>query len=178
MQTYNDFKSSSVNEALFAKLTSMFSKVTMLFKDPIKAKKSIDAAVISAGSKGGKFLPKSVKINETYMVAMGDGKNPANDFSIAFTKLADLPDGSGLFQISATTSSAMTKGLVGTDKIADLAKNSVMALISSVGFEKGKIATMIILKNIMPGGKEYVTKSFVVGAVPATVVQAVLSKQK
>ena len=186
MQSFNDFKfesivfneSNPINEGLFDKLASMFSKVSVMFKDQVKAKKSIDAAVTQAGTKGAKFTPKMVKVNDTYMVSMGDGKVPANDFSIAFTKVADMPDGSGLFQISATTSPAMLKGLVGTSAIEDLAKNNVMAIIAATGFEKGKIATMRIVKNVMPGGKDYVTKSLVVGAVPASAVQAVLSKQK
>ena len=59
----------------------------------------------------------------------------------------------------------MLKGLVGTTNMIDLAKNNVMAIIAPSGFEKGKLATMRILKNVMPGGKDYVTKSLVVATV-------------
>jgi len=168
----------AVNEGLFDKLSSMFAKFPTLFKDKEKLTKSVEATVTEAGDTGKKFIPKSVKENETYIVVMGDGKSAATDFSIAFTKLADLPDGSGLFQISGTTSPEMLKALVGSDKIEDLAKNNVMAMISPTGLEKGKVATMRILKNVMPGGKDYVTKSVMVGAVPQTAVDKTLAKVK
>lgn len=177
-KTYNDFKG-RLNEGLFDKLTAFYSAVATMFKDPMKAKKSIDAAVTEAGTTAAKFTPKMAKVNETFMVSMGDGKDPSMDFSIAFTKLADLPDGgSGLFQITGTTNMAMLKGLVGSENMLDLGKNNVMAIIATSGFEKGKVATMRIVKNILPGGKDYVTSSLVVGAVNATTVQEILSKQK
>jgi hypothetical protein len=110
-------------------------------------------------------------------VIMGDGKNSATDFSIGFSKLADLPDGSGLFQITGTTSPEMLKALTGTDKNEDLTKENVMALISPNGFEKGKVATMRLLKNITPG-KDYVTKSLVLGAVPVLDVEKKLTNLK
>jgi hypothetical protein len=112
------------------------------------------------------------------MVVMGDGKNSALDFNIAFTKVADLPDGSGLFQIAGTTSKEMLQALVKSDKIEELAKNSVMAMIAPAGFEKGKIATMKLLKNVLPAGKDYVTKALVQGTVPKTEVDKTLLKIK
>lgn len=166
-----------VNEGLFDKLASMFSKVTSYFKEPDKLKKGVDATLTQEGDKAKKFIPKAVKANETYMVVMGDGKNSAADFSIAFTKLADLPDGSGLFQISGTTSTEMLKALTGTENVEDLAKNNVMAMISANGFEKGKVATMRLLKNITPG-KDYVTKSLVQGAVSGLAVEKTMTKIK
>jgi hypothetical protein len=92
------------------------------------------------------------------------------------TKLADLPDGSGLFQITGSSSPQMIKALSGSDKIEELAKNSVMAMISPMGLEKGKVATMKLLKNILPGGKDYITKTFVQGVVPMTAVEANMKK--
>jgi endonuclease III-like uncharacterized protein len=92
--------------------------------------------------------------------------------------MADLPDGSGIFQISGTTSPEMLKALAGSDKIEDLSKNSVMAIIAPAGFEKGKPATMRLLKNIVPGGKDYVTKSVMVGAVSEIEVEKTLAKVK
>lgn len=177
-KTYKDFKG-QLNEGLFDKLTSFFTAVATMFKDPIKTKKAVDAAVTEAATTGEKFTPKMAKVNETYMVSMGDGKDPGMDFSVAFTKLADLPDGgSGLFAITGTTNMAMLKGLVGSENVLDLGKNNVMAIIAPSGFQKGKVATMRIVKNIMPGGKDYVTSSLVVGAVNSTVVQPILTKQK
>lgn len=100
------------------------------------------------------------------MVVLGNGKEAATDFSIAFTKLADMADGSGLFQITGTTSPEMLKALVGTDKVEDLALNSVMALVSSTSFTTGKPATIKLIKNMLPGGKDYLTKALFMGAVP------------
>jgi hypothetical protein len=181
MITFNDFifnKATPLNEGLFDKLTSMFVKIAAMFKDPMKIKKSVDAAVTEAGIKGANFIPKNVKVNETYILSMGDGKNPINDFSIALTKLAELPDKSNLFQISATTSQEMIKSLTGSPDLNDLARNNIMAIISSNGFERGKPTTMRIVKNILPNGKDYTTKSLLLGAVPSTAVQTLLLKQK
>jgi hypothetical protein len=167
----------TINEGLFDKLSTLFTKVTNFFSEPDKLRKGVDAALTDAGDKAKKFTPKIAKTSETYMVVMGDGKNSAADFSIAFSKLADLPDGSGLFQIAGTTSNEMLKALTGTEINEDLAKNNVMAIISPNGFEKGKVATMRLLKNITPG-KDYVTKSLVQGAVPALEVEKKLANLK
>ena len=169
---------SLVNEGLFDKLGSMFSKFTDLFKKPEDLNKSIQAAVTEAGDKAKKFFPKPVKINDTIMITMSDGKDNTLDFSIAFTKLCDLPDGSGLFQITGTTSPTMLKALTGSDKEGDLTKNTVMAMISSQGFQKGEPATMKILKNVFPNGQDYITKSLFTGAVPDSDVEKILAKSK
>jgi hypothetical protein len=166
----------AVNEGLFDKLTSMFSKFIPLFKDAEKLKKATTTTITQAGPKALKLIPKAYKPNESIMLVLGDGKNSALDFNISMTKLADLPDGSGLFQITGASSPQMIKALAGTDKIEDLSKNSVMAMISPMGLEKGKIATMKLLKNILPGGKDYVTKTFVQGVVPMIAVEANIKK--
>ena len=169
---------SPVNEGLFDKLGSMFSKLTELFKNPEKLIKSVQASVTEAGDKAKKFLPKPVKINDTVLITMGDGKNSALDFSIAFTKICDLPDGSGLFQITGTTSPTMLKALAGSNKEEDLTKNTVMAMISPQGFQKGEPATMKLLKNVLPNGQDYITKSLFTGAVPDADVEKMLAKVK
>ena len=169
---------SPVNEGLFDKLGSMFSKLTELFKNPEKLIKSVQASVTEAGDKAKKFLPKPVKINDTVLITMGDGKNSALDFSIAFTKICDLPDGSGLFQITGTTSPTMLKALAGSNKEEDLTKNTVMAMISPQGFQKGEPATMKLLKNVLPNGQDYITKSLFTGAVPDADVEKMLVKVK
>jgi hypothetical protein len=166
----------AVNEGLFDKLTSMFSKFIPLFKDAEKLKKATTTTITQAGPKALKLIPKAYKPNDSIMLVLGDGKNAALDFNISMTKLADLPDGSGLFQITGSSSPQMIKALAGTDKIEDLAKNSVMALIAPNGLEKGKVATMRLLKNILPGGKDYITKTFVQGVVPMMEVEATMKK--
>jgi hypothetical protein len=185
MKSFYEFRVESVivenetiNEGLFDKIFSAFGKVTNLFKSPDTLRKSVETAVTSAGDKANKLVPKMVKPNETSMVVMGDGKNSALDFTISFTKLADLSDGSGIFQITGSTSPEMLKALIGSEKNEDLAKNTVLAMISSVGLEKGKPATMKIFKNMLPGGKDYVTKSLVMGTTNSLEVEKVMAKIK
>lgn len=183
MKTYNEFKQdnssvfieSEINEGLFDKLSNMFSKITGMFKDKAKLAKGVDVAMQTAGKKSETFLPKTIKNGETYLVTMGDPKVPAKNFTISFTKLADLPDGtSSLFSITGSTSPEMLKALIGSDKVEDLGKNNVMAIIPISGFIKGKVATMRIVKNIIPGGKDYVTKAFVIGSVSGLSVEKAL----
>lgn len=168
----------AINEGLFDKLTNMFSRFTGIFKDSQKLQQGTVSTVTQSGDKGKKFDPKAYKPNQTVMVILGDPKVNGNDFTIAFTKLADMPDGSGLFQITGTTSVAMLKALVGSQDNADLAKNSVMAIIAPAGFVAKQPITMRILKNIMPGGKDYVTKNVMIGAAPMTEVEKTLQKMK
>lgn len=182
-ETFNEETSYSsmgepVNEKLFDKLKTVYSKITGLFKDKEKLTKAVQATVTDAGDKAKTFTPKQVKVGATTMVVLGDGKTAATDFSIAFTKLADMSDGSGLFQITGTTSPEMLKALVGTDKEEDLALNSVMALVSSASFAKGKPATIKLIKNMLPGGKDYLTKSLFMGAVPESEIEKTLAKVK
>jgi hypothetical protein len=170
-ETFNEDNSfetmgEAVNEGLFDKLKSLYSKVTNLFKDKEKLTKAVQATVTDAGDKAKTFSPKQVKVGVTTMIVLGNGKEAATDFSIAFTKLADMADGSGLFQITGTTSPEMLKALVGTDKVEDLALNSVMALVSSTSFTSGKPATIKLIKNMLPGGKDYLTKALFMGAAP------------
>ena len=178
MITFDEFKNNRVDEGLFDKLTGMFSKVTSLFKDPQKMQSSVDTTMDQLGDKTKKFAPKQAKVNESYIVQMGDPTKPETKFTMALTKLADLPDGSGLFQITGTTSKEMMKALVNSENVEDLTKNSVMAMISANGFEKGKTATMKLLNNVIPGGKDYITKTMVTGVVPSTAVQVNAAKTK
>jgi len=166
----------SLNEGIFDKLFSAFSRIGNFFKSPDTLKKSVETAVTNAGDKSKKFIPKTVKNNETVMVMMGDGKDSALDFTISFTKLADMADGSGLFQISGSTSPAMLKALIGTEKNEDLAKNVVLAIVGVNGMEKGKPVTMKIFKNMLPGGKDYVTKTLMMGYSTSVEVEKVMKK--
>jgi hypothetical protein len=178
MQESSQEDGDTLNEGLFDKLTAMFSKFTTLFKDKEKLKKATTTAMTEAGPKAAKFIPKATKPNESVMLVLGDGKNSALDFNVALTKLADLPDGSSLFQVSGSSSPEMIKALAGSDKVEDLAKNSVMAMVAANGFEKGRPATMKLVKNIIPGGKDYVTKMLVQGVVPSLAVETTIKKMK
>jgi hypothetical protein len=181
MITFDEFRNGgdAVNEGLFDKLTSMFSKITGLFKDPAKLDKGIESTMQQLGEgKTKKFIPKQAKASESFIIQMGDPKKPETKYSMSLTKLADLPDGSGLFQITGTTSKEMLKALTGSEKIEDLAKNNVMTMISANGIEKGKTATMKLLKNVIPGGKDYITKVPVIGTVPGKDVETNIAKVK
>ena len=164
-----------VNETFFS---GLFAKIAGLFKDKEKLTKSVEATVTEAGDKAKMFSPKTYKTGETVMVVLGDGKTASTDFSIAFTKMADLQDGNGLFQIVGTTSPEMLKSLAGSDKEEDLALNNVMAIVTPTSFTKGKPATMKLVKNMIPGGKDYLTKSVFVGAVTELDVEKTLTKIK
>lgn len=185
MKTFYEFRVSDfiiereeLNEGFFDKLFSAFSRIGNLFKDNDSLRKSVETAVTTAGDEAKKFIPKSAKAGETVMIMMGDGKNSAMDFAISFTKLADLQDGSGIFQISGSSNPVMLKALVGTDKVQELSKNPVLAMVDSTGMEKGKPVTMKLFKNMLPGGKDYVTKTLMMGATTATEVEKVMAKSR
>lgn len=182
-KTYNEFKNVSepedVNEGLFDKLFSWMASIGNMFKNPQTIQKSVDTTIANAGNAGLKNLnPKSVAIKETYFVVMGDGKDSKTNFSMSLTKIADLPDGSGLFSISGTSNPDMLKALTGTNVVSDLNKNSVMAIVSDKSFTKGSPITVKILKNIVPDGKDYVSKFLVTGIAPGTEVQKIYDKNK
>jgi hypothetical protein len=177
-KTFETFKQESLNEGLFDKLSNLFSRLFPVFKDPSKLMKSVQATVTQSGAKANKFIPKSLKPKDTVMMLMGDGKNIDMDFTILMAKLADLPDGSSLFQIVGTTSSAMLKALTGNVKIEDLTKNNIMAIVPEAGFVKGKPATMRLLRNVLPGNKDYVTQFLFQGSVMEIEVEKMLQKSK
>ncbi len=183
MVTFDEFKNGqgadTMNEGLFDKLIGMFSRITGLFKDPAKLDKSIESTMDQLGEgKTKKFIPKQAKPNESFIVQMGDPKKPESRYTMALTKLADLPDGSGLFQITGTTSKEMLKALTGSEKLEDLGKNSIRAMMPVGGIEKGKVITMKLLKNVIPGGKDYITKVPVIGTVPSKDVEMNITKTK
>ena len=165
-----------INEGLLDKLISFFTKIANIFKDPDKINKATSDALENAGKLSEKFLPTQTKVNGTAILKMGDGKNAKSDFTMALTKLADLPDKSVLFQISGTSSKDMLKMLVNSENVEDLGINSVMVIISPNGFEKGKPAVMKILKNMMPQGKSYVSKTALIGATTTEEVEKQMNK--
>ena len=166
----------TINEGFISGLISMFKKIVNMFKDPKILGKSVDAVNKELGEKSAKMVPKDVKVNNTVFVLFGDTNDKTTQFNVSLTKLADLPDNSGLFQISGTSSPTMLKALTGSSDINDLTANSVMAIITSFGLEREKPARMRILKNIVPGGKDYASKTMVMGIVPAELVQQTMNK--
>lgn len=179
MKSFCEFKGRDVlmNESVFSRLKGMFSKVTALFKDTNKLEKSITSTMEQLGDgKTSKFDPKQAKINDSFIVQMGDVSKPDTKYSMSLTKLAELPDGSSLFQITGTTSQEMLKSLANSDKVEDLVNNSAMVIMTTGGLEKGKTATLKLLKNVIPGGKDYVTEVPVMGTVPFKDVETNASK--
>ncbi len=168
----------AVDEGFLSWFTSMFKKIGAWFLKPDKLQKSVEATVTDMGDNFKHYYPKTSKPNETIYVLMGDGKDKGNNFTMALTKMASLPDDSGLFQITGTTSISMLKSLVNSDKNGLLTKNSVMAMIPKEGMEKGKPTTMKILKNIIPNGLNYTTKSFVMGVASGVNVDKKMSLLK
>ena len=179
-KSFKDFKNPMrINEGLFDKLFIWMNEIGAMFKNPDTIQKSVESVVTDAGQSSPKNLvPKNVAIKETYFIIMGDGKDSKTNFSLSITKMADLFDGSGLFSITGTTNPAMLKALVGSDNIIDLNKNSVMAIVSKDSFIKGKPITIKILKNMLPGGKDYVSEFQVTGIAPGTSVQEIFNKNK
>ena len=177
---FDEFYEESLNEAgVFDRSFSWLNKVGDMFKNPSTIQKSVEATITDAGNASAKnLIPNSVALKETYFIMMGDGKDPKTNFNMSLTKLAELNDGMGLFQITGTTNPDMLKALTGTNNILDLNKNSVMAIVSKESFVKGKPITVKILKNIMPGGKDYISKFLVTGIAPGMDVQKTYDKNK
>lgn len=173
----SDLGESTLNEGWFDKSLSFFTKLFNIFKDPATLKTSLEKTIIEEGDISKKFLPKNIKINDTYVLNMGDGESTETNFSIGLTKLANLPDGTFLFQISGTTSEEMLKALTGSTKIEDLVKSNVMAIITQNGFVEGKAPTMRLVKNILPPSKDYTTKALFLGAAPMTAIEQTIKTQ-
>ena len=178
-QTFNEFKEESINEGLFDKLLSWMNSIANLFNNPETVQQSVQAAITDAGDASPKaFDPKAAAQKSTYFIMMGDSKDANTNFSISLTKLADLPDGSGLFQFTGTTNTQMLKDLTGTGKITDLMTNDIMAIISPQSISVSKPADIKILKNIMPQGKDYISKYTVIGIAPGEAVTKTINKNK
>lgn len=170
--------SEPLDEGAFDKLANLYDKYLTSYKDETKLLKSLQAKVTEDGTKATKFLPKPLKVGDTVTFLMGDLKNPLGDYGMTLSKIADLPDGSTLFQIVGTTSEAMRKALVNSTLNEDFTKKTVMAIVPAAGYVKGKPATMKLLKNIFPDGKDYVTGSMFQGFSSQTNVETLLQKSK
>lgn len=166
----------NVNEANFlSKLFSYFSKFVAWFKDPMKLQDSITQALKDTeGKNPTHYDPKSTKIGNTVIIRMVDPKNSKSTTDWSLSKIAEMQDGTGIYQITGSTNAAMLKSLAGTDKQEDLAKNSVMAMIPPTGIDNGKPMTIKIVKNILPSGQDYISKTNVEAILPAATVEKAL----
>jgi hypothetical protein len=161
-----DSLSQNLNEGIFDSLKSIFGKIGSFFADSEKLNKQIDQAGAKAGQKDDKVAAKSIKAGSTIMVKLVDPEDETKKSVMSFTKLSDMPDGSGLFQISGSDSPEFLKSLL----IADVAKLNlvgVLAIIPQEGFLKDKPLTMRVYKNVNKEGKPTVTKLVVKAALPA-----------
>ena len=168
-QDFETFESNmvieSINEGFFDKLINLFASISKLFSDPEEVDKKVKNCIDNEEHKFIKFDPVSLKTGETQILSMRSEEDKRKRFSLALTKLANLPDKSVLFQISATSSKEMLKVLVNSENEKDLAKYSVMAIISSNGVEKDKPLRMRLLKSITKNGDDYVSTTVVHGVV-------------
>lgn len=166
-----------MNEGFFDKLLGFFNRIANMFKDPAKLSSAVSQASTELGDKATKvkYDPKMTKVGETVFIRMKDPKNEKNVTDWSLSKLADLQDGTGIFQITGSNNAAMLKSLTGSEKQEDLAKNSVMALVSNQGVETGKPMDIKIVKNILPGGQDYKSQTIVDSILPGTSVEKAMT---
>lgn len=180
MKSFNEHMEEQLNEGFFDKIFDFLKNIAGLFQRPEAVDKSVDNIVNQEGDTGMKNLdPKSIKVESTFFINLGFRKDgDSKSFSISLTKLADLPGGAGLFQITGTTNMDMLKALTGTTALEDLQKNNIMAIINNQSIVKDKKAIMKIVKNILPDGKDYTTETFVRGIIAGEKVEQELKNIK
>ena len=167
---YKDFNyvnsTQVINEGLFDSLKNLFAKMASMFKDTTNLYKQIDAAEVASGSKDDNVTCKSIKIGTTLFVKLENPSDDTKKLLLSFTKLADMPDGSGLFQITGTDSKEFMTAINITD-INNLNTVGVIAIISPSGFVKDKPISMRVYKNVSKDGKPTETDSVVKAALSA-----------
>lgn len=156
----------AINEGLFDALKGIFGKLGAMFKDTATLNKQVDAAAVTAGDKDNKVVPKSAKAGSTLIVKLQDPKDETKKLLISFTKLTDMPDGSGLFQLTGTDSPDFMKSL-GVKDVANLNAIGVMAIVDAAGFVKDEPLSMRVYKNLSKDGKPIVTTTVVKAALSA-----------
>lgn len=174
---YEDFVIESVqvkpvNEAMFDKLKSVFSKITQMFSDPKMLNKQMDQASAKAGTADDNVSSKAVKNGSTVLVRLVDPTDENVRSLISLTKLTDMPDGSGLFQLTGSDNEAFMSSL-GVSSVSNLVIVGVLAIVEPAGFRKDSSLSMRIYKNIQREGKPIVTE----GAVKATVAAEIVAKE-
>jgi|688.fasta_scaffold35077_5 hypothetical protein len=158
-----------LNEGLFDTLKSLFGKIGTMFKDTAVLNKQVDAAAVKAGATDDKVAAKTVKAGTTLIVKLQDPKDEAKKLLISFTKLADMPDGSGLFQMTGTDSPEFMKTL-GVKDVMNLNTIGVLAIIAAEGFVENEPLKMRVYKNLSKDGKEITTQTVVKAALSADTV--------
>jgi hypothetical protein len=88
---------------------------------------------------------------------------------LSLTKLADLPDGSGLFQITGSDNEDFLKSL-GATSISNLTIVGVLAIVDPAGFRKDTSLSMRVYKNVSKDGKPIITNGVVKVALDANVI--------
>ena len=169
METFNTFKETrknlrtkieSLNEGIFDTLATIFTRITAMFEDPTTLNFQIDQAAEAAGTKDDSIKPVEVKPGSTLIIRLVDKKTPTSKYLLSLTCLVVMPDGSGIYQISATDATEFLTTL-GVKNNTELNKVGVLAIIGTEGFVKDKPITMRIYKNIDKLGKPIVTSNFV-----------------
>jgi hypothetical protein len=161
-----------VNEGIFDTLKSIFFKITSMFDDSVKLNSQIDVASAKAGVSDDLVNAKTVKAGVTMLVRLQskpDGPdNTSKRVILSFTKLADLPDSSGLFQITGCDSTEFLQSL-GMKTIEELNKIGVLAILTD--FKKETPLTMRVYRNVGKDGKPVVTESLIQSTLSADVIQ-------
>ena len=158
--------STSLNEGIFDSLKSIYTRLQGIFRDTTTLNKQVDTLQAKTGEKDAKVAPKGIRAGSTLIVKLADPKNAESKSLLSMTKLADLPDGSGLFQISGSDSPPFLKAL-GVKDTATLELVGVMAIIAADGFIKGKPLSMRVYKGVTKDGKPTVTQTVIQAALNA-----------
>ena len=165
-----------LNEGLFDTLKNLYAKVQTLYNDPAVLQKQMMQAEVKAGAADDNISPKAVGNGTTVLVRLVESPDKAGNGKasiLALTKLGDLPDGTGLFQITGSDSAEFLQ-VLGFNNIAQLNASGVLVLIGPEGFKTDRPLTMRVYKNISKEGTPSVTKAVVRSTLNADVV----SKEK
>jgi len=167
VENFSMMESDSLNEGLFdITLPPVYTKIENLFKDPNLLNTQVSQAEVKAGTSDDNVPSKSIKPGVTTIVKLEDPRDNTKKSTLALTKLADLPDGSGLFQVTGSDSVDFLKSLNVND-IPTLNTVGVMAIVDPTGFVNDKPLTMRVYKNVVTTGKATVTQALVKTALNA-----------
>lgn len=176
LKKYDDFVVESfvtvepVNESsIFDSMKGILAKISEMYTKPADLEKQMNQAAAKAGSAGTNVPSKSVRIGSTIMVQLVSPTDENVRSILSLTKLADLPDSSGLYQVSGSDNEEFLKSL-GTTSISNLTIVGVLAIVEASGFRKDNPLTMRIYKNVLKSGKPTVTNGEVKIALSAEVV--------
>lgn len=166
VKTYSDFIVESIeisqplNESIFDKIKGPLTQVANFFKNSEKLNKQVDSAETKAAKTNDNVKSKSVKIGGTFIVKLVDPTDSTKRSLLSLTKLADLPDSSGLYQISGSDNEQFLSSL-GVEDVAKLNIQGFLAIINPEGFITGKPLVMFVFKNVMKDGKPITTQAVI-----------------